>query len=60
LRAKLEEELRFHLDRQIEKYIQAGLTREEATRRARLEFGGVDLVEEFRKMLSRAPPCRFA
>jgi predicted permease len=30
----------------LEKYIQSGLTREEATRRARFEFGGLDQVKE--------------
>ena len=29
---ELDEELRFHLERQVEKYVQAGLTREEALR----------------------------
>lgn len=37
---ELDDELRFHVDRQIEKYIQSGLSREVATRRTRLEFGG--------------------
>ena len=36
---ELDEELRFHLENQVEKYIQSGLTREQATRRARLELG---------------------
>ena len=30
---ELEQELRFHLDRQVEKYVQSGLSREEAIRR---------------------------
>jgi predicted permease len=43
---ELDEELRFHLERQVEKYIQSGLTREESTRRTRLEFGGLNQVKE--------------
>jgi putative ABC transport system permease protein len=39
-------ELRFHFDRQVEKYINSGLTREEAMRRARLEFGGHEQLKE--------------
>ncbi len=43
---ELEHELGFHLERQTEKYAASGLTREEAMRRARLEFGGLDQVKE--------------
>jgi hypothetical protein len=43
---ELDEELRFHIDRQIESYKRAGLDDAEATRRARLEFGGVDAIKE--------------
>src|ERR1700758_1031723 len=43
---ELDEELRFHLERQIEKYVQSGMSREEAQRRARAEFGGVELAKE--------------
>ena len=43
---ELDEELRFHLERQVEKYMQSGLSREEAQRRARVEFGGVELAKE--------------
>jgi macrolide transport system ATP-binding/permease protein len=42
---ELDEELRFHLERQVEKYIQSGMAREEAVRRARIEFGGLDQVK---------------
>ena len=42
----LDEELGFHLDRQVEKYMAAGISREEAMRRVRLEFGGVDQIKE--------------
>lgn len=43
---ELDEELRFHLEHQVEKYIQSGLTREEAVRRVRIEFGGLDQVKQ--------------
>jgi putative ABC transport system permease protein len=44
--SELDEELRFHLEHQIETYVHAGLSRQEAERRARLEFGGVEQVKE--------------
>ncbi|HEX8764396.1 MAG TPA: ABC transporter permease [Candidatus Acidoferrum sp.] len=43
---ELDDELRFHLQLQFEKYVQGGLGREEAQRRARVEFGGVELAKE--------------
>ena len=43
---ELDEELRFHLERQVEKYVQGGMSREEAQRRTRVEFGGVELAKE--------------
>jgi predicted permease len=46
MEAELDEELRAHFERQVEKYIQSGLTRQEAARRVRLEFGGLDQVKE--------------
>jgi putative ABC transport system permease protein len=42
----LDEELKFHLDRQLEKSIQSGLSPEEAHRRVRLDFGGATQVTE--------------
>src|ERR1700720_2408159 len=42
----LDKELRFHLDRQVADYLAAGLSAEEARRRAKLEFGGLDRVKE--------------
>ncbi len=44
--AELEDELRFHRDRQLDKYIKSGLTEAEALRRVRMDFGGVDQVKE--------------
>src|SRR5262245_16341983 len=43
---ELEDELQFHLQHQIEKHQKAGLSDEEAARRARMELGGVDQVKE--------------
>ncbi len=43
---ELDDELRFHAEQQREKFIQSGLTLDEATRRVRLEFGGLDQVKE--------------
>ena len=44
--SELDEELRFHLEQQVEKHMRAGLSREEAMRKARLEFGGLGRVKE--------------
>src|ERR1700726_4497519 len=46
LESELDDELRAHFDRQVEKYMSAGAPREEAFRRARLEFGGLDQIKE--------------
>ena len=43
---ELDEELRFHFDREVEKYMKRGLSEEEAKRQARLLFGGHEQVKE--------------
>ena len=43
---ELDDELRFHLEHQVEKHIRSGLTREQAVRRSRIEFGGTEQVRE--------------
>jgi putative ABC transport system permease protein len=43
---ELDQELRFHLDRRIDDHISVGMTPEEASRRARLQFGGIDRAKE--------------
>jgi putative ABC transport system permease protein len=43
---ELDQEMRFHLEQQVEKYVRGGMTREQALRRARAEFGGVEQVKE--------------
>jgi putative ABC transport system permease protein len=39
-------ELHFHFERQVEKYLKSGFPREEATRRARIDFGGHEQLKE--------------
>jgi predicted permease len=43
---ELDNELRFHMDQQTDKYMRAGMSREEARRCVRLEFGGIEQVRE--------------
>ena len=43
---ELDDELRFHLERQIAKYLRSGMSKAEAERRVRLEFGGLDQVKD--------------
>ena len=43
---QLDEELRFHFDREVEKLVGSGHSREEALRRARLAFGGVEQIKQ--------------
>src|SRR5437879_11304551 len=44
--AEIDEELRFHFEQQVRKFIHSGLPPEEAKRRARLEFGGKEQLKE--------------
>jgi predicted permease len=46
MEGELDDELRFHHERELEKLMQAGLTRQEAMRRMRLAFGGLDQVKD--------------
>ncbi|MFN2563576.1 MAG: ADOP family duplicated permease [Gemmatimonadaceae bacterium] len=43
---ELDDELRFHLEREVEKYVRAGVARDEAERRARLAFGGLARIKD--------------
>jgi putative ABC transport system permease protein len=43
---ELDDELRFHMERAVEKRVAAGLSQQEAIRQTRLEFGGVDQIKE--------------
>src|SRR5580658_53914 len=44
--SEMEDELGFHWERQIEKHMKTGIDRDEALRRVRMEFGGLELVKE--------------
>src|SRR5579859_1918902 len=44
--AEMDEELRSHFEKQVEKLVARGLSRDEAVRRARLEFGGQEQLKE--------------
>ena len=46
LETELEKEVRDHLERQISAYRRSGLTEEEARRKVRLVFGGVEQIRE--------------
>src|SRR6185437_13791033 len=46
LERKLDDELRFHLERETEKYQRQGLSRDAARRRASLEFGGFEHTKD--------------
>ena len=43
---ELDDELRFHRERLVDRYVADGLPHDEAMRRARLEMGGFDQVKE--------------
>jgi predicted permease len=43
---ELDEELRFHFDRQVEKLMRSGMSEQEAKRTARLAFGGHEQTKE--------------
>ena len=44
--AGLTEELRFHIEQHTEDLVRSGMSLEEARRRARMEFGGINTVKE--------------
>src|ERR1700675_2982679 len=46
MEAEMDEELRSHFENQVAKHVASGMTREEAVRRARLEFGGYEQLKE--------------
>ena len=43
---QLDDELRFHVERQISDYVAAGMTPAEARRRAQLDFGGLESIKQ--------------
>ena len=46
MEAEMDEELRAHFENHVEKLVASGLSREEALRRARIEFGGYEQLKE--------------
>jgi predicted permease len=46
LERELHDELYFHIEREAEKYVVMGLSHDEALRRARLAFGGLERIKE--------------
>src|SRR5262252_6764065 len=49
---EIDDELRFHIDRQVDALERSGVDHDEAVRQARLQFGGLDQVkEEYRDTL---------
>ena len=44
--SELDDELRFHFEMRVTKFIQSGLPPQEAKRLARLEFGGMEQLKE--------------
>src|SRR5271163_2771604 len=51
---QLDAELRFHIERQISDYVAAGMTPQEARRRAQLDFGGLELIKQATRESRRA------
>ena len=43
---ELDDELRFHLERETEKLMRLGMSHDDATRQARLAFGGVERIKD--------------
>jgi len=46
MESEMDAELRFHMEAYAEDLVRGGIAREEAMRRARLEFGGIERVKE--------------
>ena len=44
--SEMDEELRLHSERQLDKYLKTGMRRDEAQRRVRMDFGGLEQVKE--------------
>jgi hypothetical protein len=53
--AEFDDELNAHLEMLADEYVQRGLSREDATRRARTRLGGVTQIREVRRDLSGFP-----
>ena len=55
LETGLDEEIRFHIEHQIEKNLRAGMTPDDARRQAMLKFGGVERIKEDTRDQFRSP-----
>jgi predicted permease len=44
--SEMEEEFRFHHERELEKYLKIGMSRHQALRQVRMDFGGLEQVKE--------------
>ena len=55
--AGIDEELAAHIKLQTRKHIQAGMSAEEARRRARLDFGGIENAKEGAGMRAARAGC---
>ena len=44
--SEMEDELRFHSERQLQKYLKAGMSYDQALRQVRMDFGGLEQVKE--------------
>jgi hypothetical protein len=42
----LDDELRFHLEKQVDAYMRSGLSKADAVRRARIEFGVLEQIKD--------------
>jgi len=55
LRGELSEEIQAHLDQKVEELVGDGMSKEEAMRAARREFGNLGLIEEDSREVWRWP-----
>jgi hypothetical protein len=55
MESEMAAELRFHMEAYAEDLIRSGVPHEEAIRRARLEFGGIDRAKEARSSRNFRP-----
>lgn len=53
---ELDEEMRFHLERQREAYVRQGMSADEAGRRVAIDFGGMEQMKENCRQ-ARGPGC---
>ena len=54
--SEMQEEMRFHLEKAIERYVRQGVSADEARRRALIDFGAREALKEDAREASRARP----